>query len=165
MVMKRFFVLQLQKVLILVTSLLPAVSYAQYANKDSVQGYILLIISFINNAVLPLIFAIALLFFLVNAARYFILEGDDSAGREKARTMALYGIGAFVIIVSIWGIVNMFVYGLGIGDNEAICPDYLDGWCNYSGYGGQNSPSEYGQGPGNSNNNTFYDWSINFEFN
>ncbi len=111
--------------------LLPIASFAQSfePGKDSAQGYILLILQFINWILIPLLFSIALLFFLINAARYFIMEGDSDGGREKARTLALYGIGAFVILVSFWGIVNMFVFGLGIGYDEAMCPDYLGNWC------------------------------------
>lgn len=103
--------------------------FAAAASQDSVQGYILWILQFINFILLPLLFSIALLFFLINAARYFIFKGDSDSDREKARTLALYGIGAFVFLVSIWGLVNMFVSGLGIDSTEAICPDYLDDWC------------------------------------
>lgn len=120
----------------------PSLTFAQQAGKDSVQGYLVMIGLFINNTILPLIFTIALLFFLVNAARYFIFQGSDEGGQDKARRMALYGIGAFVFLVSIWGIVNMLVGGLGIQRSESLCPDYLDNWCNYSGRGGLNSPSE-----------------------
>lgn len=119
--------------------------YESEGSKDSVQGYIILILEFINFAVLPLLFSIALLFFLINAARYFIISAGEAAAREKARTLALYGIGAFVIMVSIWGIVNMFVYGLEIDGEGSICPDYLGDWCyqndGYDDYGGyKNEP-------------------------
>lgn len=109
--------------------LLPITAFGAQANKDSLQGYILLILRFINNTILPLIFSIALLFFLINAGRYFILQGAESEGKEKAKRLALYGIAGFVLMVSIWGIVNMFVFGLGIYDDRAICPEYLDDWC------------------------------------
>ena len=98
-------------------------------DKESVQGYIILILQFINFTLIPLLFSIALLFFLINTARYFIIEAGDSASREKAKTFALYGLGAFVIMVSIWGIVNMFVFGLEIDSEDAMCPDYLGDWC------------------------------------
>jgi hypothetical protein len=120
----------------------PSVTLAQQAGTDSVQGYLVLIGLFFNNTILPLIFTIALLFFLVNAARYFVFGGADEKSQDKARLMALYGIGAFVFLVSIWGIVNMFVSGFGIQRQESLCPDYLDNWCNYSGRGGLDSPSE-----------------------
>lgn len=124
------------------SSLLPLFTFAQSfeSSKDSVQGYILLILQFINWTLIPLLFSLALLFFLINAARYFILEGDSDGGRDKAKQLALYGIGAFVFLVSIWGIVNMLVFGLGIGDDEAMCPDYLEDWC---GSGFNNAPSGF----------------------
>jgi succinate dehydrogenase/fumarate reductase cytochrome b subunit len=104
----------------------PSLTFAQQAGKDSVQGYLVMIGLFINNTILPLIFTIALLFFLVNAARYFVFGGANEDGQDKARRMALYGIGAFVFLVSIWGIVNMLVSGLGIQRNESLCPDFLE---------------------------------------
>lgn len=104
-------------------------AFAAEANKETLQGYIVSILQFINFILLPLLFAIALLFFLVNMARYFILKGDNGPDREKAKTLALYGIGAFVFLVSIWGIVNMFVNGLEINNEGPRCPDYLGDWC------------------------------------
>jgi hypothetical protein len=106
------------------------------AAASDVQGFLRLTLLFINNVIIPLLFSIALLFFLVNAARYFIIGGSDSDNQKKAKTMALYGIGAFVFLVSIWGIVNMLVVGLGFRDTRARCPDYLGNWCESRGYGG-----------------------------
>lgn len=128
------------------------VSHAQfgsaYADKGTLQGYIVLITQFVGSTLLPLTFAVALLFFLVNAARYFVLGGAEASEQEKAKTLALYGIGAFVFLVSIWGIVNMFVNAFAIDNGSAKCPDYLGNWCGsgsssrYSGFGG--SGSSYG---------------------
>ena len=111
--------------------------------KDSVQGYLVLIMLFINNVILPLLFSIALLFFLINAARYFVIEGGDSGSRDKARLMALYGIGAFVFLVSIWAIVNMLVSGLGLRNTAADCPDYFR---NFGGVCGRSSSYRNGGG-------------------
>lgn len=104
-------------------------AFAAVANKTTVQGYIVTILFFINNVLIPLLFSIALLFFLVNAARYFVMGSGDSGSREKARILALYGIGAFVFLVSIWGLVNMLVGGLDLENGRTQCPDYLGDWC------------------------------------
>jgi hypothetical protein len=113
----------------------PLLAFAQSfeRGKGSVQGYIILILQFINYTLLPLLFSFALLFFLFNAARYFIFEASDQDARDNAKKLALYGISAFVLMVSIWGIVNMFVFGLQIDAQGAICPDYLKNWCNPGG--------------------------------
>jgi hypothetical protein len=128
----------------------PALAASTYVDSNSLQGYIIRILHFINNILLPLIFSIALLFFLYNAFRYFILGGAHEGEREKARILALYGIGAFVFLVSIWGIVNMIVGGLSLTDDRAICPDYLTDWCFNSSY------------TGDSNSGAFFNFEINF---
>lgn len=111
---------------------------AAYTGSQSVQGYLFSILRFINNVILPFIFSIALLFFLINVARYFIIGSAESESQEKAKRLALYGIGAFVFMVSLWGIVNMFTGGLNIDQRNALCPDYLgQNWCRSgSNYGG-----------------------------
>jgi hypothetical protein len=107
----------------------PLLALAQESGKESVQGYITLITIFIGSTLLPFLFAIALLFFLVNTARFFIAGGNDAESQETAKRLALYGIGAFVFLISIWGIVNMLVSSFEIDDDQAKCPDYLGRWC------------------------------------
>lgn len=120
----------------------------------SIQDYLIDIGLFINGVIIPFLFALALLFFLFNVARFFVLKANDSKAREQARQLAIYGILAFVFLVSIWGIVNVIASGLGIDDDNSLCPDYLDGWCSggYSGYGGGG-----GGGYGNDYYDDYYD--------
>ncbi len=93
---------------------------------DSLQEYIAAITLFISNVLLPLFFALALLFFLWNTVKYFIIGAGEKDAKDKARQLALYGIGAFVFLVSLWGLVNLLVNGLQIGDGEYVRPDYFD---------------------------------------
>jgi fumarate reductase subunit D len=130
---------------VLATALLPLSVRAQSGDKDTAQGFIVLITHFIGDVLLPFLFALALLFFLVNVARYFVIGGDDAESQEKAKTLAIYGIGAFVFLISIWGIVNMFVNAFEIDDDEAKCPDYLQDWCGSSGNYGSSASNEYFQ--------------------
>lgn len=97
------------------------------------QTYLIDIGEFINFSVIPLLFAVALFFFIWNATRFFIIGAAETDAREQARRLALFGIAAFVILVSIWGIVNALAYSLGIDYDRSICPDYLDGWCEDTG--------------------------------
>lgn len=112
---------------------------------SSIQDFLIDIGAFINNILLPFLFALALLFFIVNVARYFILGANDQKQRAQAKQLALYGIAGFVIMVSVWGIVNLFTSSFGIDTEDSLCPDYLDdqGWCD-----GYSLPQQgWGSGP------------------
>src|SRR3990167_7873286 len=88
------------------TALIPGVALAATGN---LQEFLSDLAGFLNSAVVPLLFALAFLFFLINAMRYFIIGGDKEAERAKARKFATWGIIAFVLMVSVWGIVNILV--------------------------------------------------------
>jgi len=78
------------------------------------------ILDFINGTLVPLIFAVAFLIFLWGIFKYFILGGDDEDKRKEGRNLMMYGIGGFVVMVSVWGIVNLLAGGLGLQDQELL---------------------------------------------
>ncbi|MCF7815467.1 MAG: pilin [Candidatus Pacebacteria bacterium] len=90
----------------------------------NIQTFLANILKFLDGALIPFLLSIAFLIFVWNAARFFIFAGGSEEGHEKARSMTIWSISAFVIIISLWGIVNLLVSGLGFG-NEAITPDYM----------------------------------------
>jgi hypothetical protein len=90
----------------------------------NVQTFLLNILKFLNEVIVPFLIAIAFLVFIWNIVRYFIIGGANEDDQKKAKSLAFWGISAFVVILSFWGIVNLFVYGLGFG-NRAIIPDYM----------------------------------------
>jgi len=81
-------------------------------------------LKFLDTTVVPFLIAIAFLVFVWNIARYFIIGGANEESQEKARSLAIWGIAAFVIMISLWGIVNLFVNGLNL-KNDPITPDYM----------------------------------------
>ncbi len=92
----------------------------------NIQTLLTNILKFLNEIIVPFLLVIAFVVFLWNIARYFVMDGANEESQEKARSQALWGILAFVIIVSLWGIVNLLVSGLGLGNNQAITPDYME---------------------------------------
>jgi hypothetical protein len=102
--------------LLLAIVIMPAVASAQ-----SLQGLIGGVLGFINAVLIPFILGIAFLVFLINVVRFFIIGGNNTEGQENSRSLALYGIGAFVLILSLWGIVNLLASGFGL--NEGPCID------------------------------------------
>ena len=127
-----------------------------------IQNYLVDIVDFVNNIVIPFILGIAFLFFVINVIRYFVIGGSNQDSQEKARATATYSVAAFAFIIIFWGIINLLSSSLGfvaIGETTPRCFDY-DPKCtdgnpangNSGGFG--NSPSQPGAGGGFSNSPT-----------
>ena len=67
---------------------------------------------------IPLLFAAALLFFLYGAFKFFIQ--NDQVDRDEGQKYMIGAVIAFVVMVSVFGIVNLIAGGLGFSDDEEI---------------------------------------------
>lgn len=94
-------------------ALTPALALAQYG---AINNEISKVITFINNVLIPLVFAIALLFFIWGMFKLFIYKNAEEA--EEGKKLALYAVIGFVLMVSIWGIVNLIANGLGFSGEQ-----------------------------------------------
>lgn len=106
--------------------LFPSLTFAQ-----SLQGLMTGIGGFMNEVLIPFILGLAFLIFLINAVRFFIIGSNNTEGQENSRNLALYGVGAFVLILSLWGLVNLLANGIGLNegpciDGDTIQSDYID---------------------------------------
>lgn len=102
---------------------LPFVTMAQEDDAGDfgeISTFIGKISTFINGTLIPLIFGIALLVFLWGIFKYFILGGGDDGKREEGKQLMLYAIIGFVVMVSVFGIVNMIANGLGFSGEDTI---------------------------------------------
>ncbi len=100
----------------------PAVVSAQ--TTASLQNFLKNIPLFIESRLIPFLFGIAFLIFIINVIRYFVIDADNKDVRENAKNIALYSVFAFVFLIIFWGIVNMLVSSSGFGGNKSPCPDY-----------------------------------------
>lgn len=96
---------------------LPVLAFAQFGE---INDFLDDISEFINGTLIPLVFAVALLFFIYGMFKYFILGGDDDGKRKEGRMLMIYAIVGFVAMVSVFGIVNLVAGGLGFSDDENI---------------------------------------------
>ncbi|MCB9812565.1 hypothetical protein H6778_02825 [Candidatus Nomurabacteria bacterium] len=107
---------------ILAASLLlfPAITHAQ-----DFQTFLVAFTNFLSGVFIPFLIGMAFLFFIINVIRYFVLGGSNQEDQEKAKSLALYGIMAFVLMITFWGIVNMLVNSIGGGGQSAPTSDYI----------------------------------------
>lgn len=80
------------------------------------------ILGFINNILVPLIFALALLVFIYGMFKFFVLGGDNEEEQKKGKQLVLWAIIGFVLMVSIWGIVNLLAGSLFPGADAPTLP-------------------------------------------
>lgn len=99
--------------------LLPVVAFAQ-EDFGEINDFADKISGFINSTLIPLLFGVALLVFLWGIFYYFILGGGDEGKREDGKKLMLWSIIGFVVMVSIFGIVNMISGGLGFSEEDNL---------------------------------------------
>jgi len=97
--------------------LFPAVAWGLEGTTDDAIDNILALL----NRVIPLIFVLALIYFLWGLANY-ILKADQPGEREKAVQLMLWGIIILVVMVSVWAIVNIVTKSFDL-DRKRTNPD------------------------------------------
>lgn len=104
-------------------TLLPAVLFAQddAAKPLSAVQKIVSALGGIVSGLIPVAFALALLFFFWGLALYILNAGNEEKKSEGRRVM-IGGVIALFIMASIWGIVSFIGGALGIGQGGKIKP-------------------------------------------
>lgn len=93
--------------------LLPSIAMAATA------ADILKTVSDLISMVIPIIIALAIIYFLWGVLQYLMKAGEE---QEKARQQMIWGIVAIAVMVSIWGLVGILRSTFQIEDNTAITP-------------------------------------------
>jgi hypothetical protein len=94
---------------------IPLVSLAAINNISDVGSFI---INTINNVLVPVLFAVAFIVFLWGAFQTFILGANSEEVKEKGKNLMLWGLIGFVVMLSLWGLVNILTSSIGIGNTS-----------------------------------------------
>lgn len=101
---------------------LPVFVHAQTFNGAVLGAYTAGIIDFINKYLIPFIWAIAFIVFIWGVYTYFIAGGADEEKRSQGKQLVMWAVIGFVIMTSLWGIVNLFTNSFGFGGQNAPKP-------------------------------------------
>jgi predicted PurR-regulated permease PerM len=104
------------------------------------------IITFINNVLVPFVFALAFAIFLFGVFKYFFVNGvKDPKARGEGRNFILWSVIAFAVLVSVWGLVNLVKGTFNLNNNQPGLPTFNAASNGTSGsggiFGGSSNPS------------------------
>lgn len=114
----------LSRLSVLVVSLMaPAAAFAAI-NNASLNYYKDAIVGTINTVLVPVLIAIAFIVFLWGVFKAYILHPDDEGERKNGHQLILWGVIGFVVILSVWGLVNIVQSVLIPSTASNTHPDY-----------------------------------------
>jgi hypothetical protein len=83
-------------------------------NKSYIQGYANSIIDIINTILVPLLTAVAFIVFLWGVYLYYIKGGAEPEKRKIGHSYMMWAIIGFVILFTLWAIVQLVTSTLGL---------------------------------------------------
>ena len=92
---------------------IPALALA--ATQSTLSSTISLVVGLISQA-LVLLIAVAVIIFVVQVIRYFILPNEN---RKGAGLYVLYSVIGFFVVLSMWGLVRVVSNTFNLGDTSA----------------------------------------------
>lgn len=117
---------------------LPAFAFAQTTGNSELElgkltKVIQEILGFVDGTLVPLIFAIAFIVFIWGVFVYFIQGGANEEKQKEGKKFVFYALIGFVLMISLWGIVNLLVGTLGFERENRPCLPTFSGPCQEGG--------------------------------
>jgi hypothetical protein len=72
------------------------------------------------NAVIPVLIALAVVYFVWGVVTYVI--SDDEEAKKRGRDRIIYGIIGLAVIVGVWGLVHLLENTFGLSNTTSITP-------------------------------------------
>lgn len=108
-------------------------------NSRPIESFAGFFIGLINTVIVPVVFAIAFIVFLWGVFNYFIAGGANEEKRQEGAKFVFSAVIGFVVMLSIWGLVNLAGSLLpGMNNNRPDLPTF--------------GPAQTGQGVTNTQN-------------
>jgi uncharacterized membrane protein YidH (DUF202 family) len=95
----------IKKIIVMVSSIFAP--YVMYAQTNTLRNVVSDIVAFLSGSILPLLFLIALTWFIWGTIQ-FIRNSDNQEKRKEGRKRMLWGIIALFVMVSYLGITAIF---------------------------------------------------------
>jgi len=85
-----------------------------------VQDLLCYLTRIINDSIIPLLFALAVVMFVWGTINFFIINADEEAKRAQGKQFMIWGIIALAVMISVWGLVA--ILGATFKINTSVLP-------------------------------------------
>ena len=103
----------------IITGLLLPLSAFAYTN--NLKDLIDLAIQYFKYGIY-FILGLAIVLFVYNVFKYFIMSGDDAGAKKEAGLYVMYSAIGFFVILSIWGLVNILMNTFNLNTAQPATP-------------------------------------------
>ncbi len=94
---------------------LPVIASAQFDPGGGEFGTLLgNILGFTNGVLIPFILGIGFLVFVWGMFQFFIAGGANEEKKEKGKSLMVWAVVGFVLIIVFWGIINLLTSSTGL---------------------------------------------------
>jgi len=100
-----------------------AFTHAQVFNSGSVgsdlggvSDFMSMLSGITTTIIIPFLLLLGFLVFVWGMFKYFIVGAADEEARSAGKSLIIYSVLAFVLILSFWGLINFFTESLGLND-------------------------------------------------
>lgn len=93
-------------IFLILASVFPLVSYAQYTRNTSRFSQLLLTFGGLLSFAIPLIFGLSLVYFFWNTANFILKDSANEKTRKDGINKIIWGVIALFVFVSLYGILN-----------------------------------------------------------
>ncbi len=90
-------------------------------SSSTFQDVLCYLTSIINDSIVPLLFAIAFVMFIWGTVKFFLINGGEEEKRSEGKQFMIWGVIAFAVMLSVWGLVGILRATFGI-NNTSILP-------------------------------------------
>ena len=87
-----------------------------------IQDLLCYVTGIINNSIIPLLFALALVMFVWGVIKFFIINSDEEAKRAEGKQFMIWGIVALAVMLSVWGLVGILQTTFNIKTGASLLP-------------------------------------------
>lgn len=107
-------------VTIVATFVLPFLANAEVLAPDNaISGALGAIVTFIQSVLIPFLFAIGFFMFVWGVIKFFVIGGNNDDAKAEGKSLIIYALAGFVVILIFWGVVNIIAGGL-IKDGSSL---------------------------------------------